>query len=309
MIRFIQFSRKTSLILAILTFVVLGVGNAAEAVTPYESMLLIRERNLRDLERAKELRGKAMLQKSRLQTIVEKAKRGAQDPKLDKETLNKILEGAPAGIQNAKKTLTETERAIKNIQMNLEWIERAINNSGNALKPNKGYNPVGDVGFGMVLQPTFANVQLLRPGHKNTIPLGQEKFLPGDEIVSDKLGHTAVTSLGSENYVIVVGPVTRLKLEQDDKKKGTIWSLSQGVVHYAPLGANAAAGPALLRTPDSIVQGSPDSEYDVRVNDKGETSVEVYQGRVEVQEPNKGVSYFVDAKTNKPTTTRWWEKK
>ena len=276
--------------------------------SPHETLVLMRERIQHDLDRAKEVRGKAMLQKSRLQTIIEKAREGTQDPHMDKEIFNQILAGAPAGIQDAEQALTKTEHTIKDLELRMKWTERAITNLHSALKPDKGYDPKNALGFGMVLgQPPTANVRLLRHGQSQPIPLGDNTFRPGDEIVSDQLGQTTVCSLGSLNYAVAVGPKTRLKLEQDEKTTGTLWSLSEGVIHYVPLGVNSSAVPARVRTPDAIVQGSPGSAFDVRVNEKGETSVEAYQGRVAVQEPAKGVSYFVDSKEDRPTTNHWWE--
>ena len=280
----------------------------AANTSPYDTLLLMRERIKRDLDKAKEIRGKAMLQKSRLEALMEKVRQGAQDPNIDQETFHKILEGAPAGIADAERSLTTTEQTIKDLELKMKWTQRAIDNLDSAMKPEKKYDPANDLGFGMVLQPTLANVQLLRHGQTGTSPLGEGQFLPGDEIVSDKLGHTTVSSLGSANYVIAVGPETRLKLEQDDKTKGTVWSMSEGVIHYSPLGVGSDTLPARMRTPDSIVQGSPDSEFDVRINAKGETSIEVYRGKVEVREPAKGTSYFVDSAKDRPTTDHWWEK-
>jgi tetratricopeptide (TPR) repeat protein len=275
--------------------------------TPYDNLLLMRERNLRDLEKAKQARGKAMLQKSRLQAALEHAKKGTRDPSLSKEAFDIIVAGAPAGIQRAEQTLTETAHSIKELEMKLKWTERAIKNLDSAMKPERGYDPKYEVGFGMVLQPGLANVQVLRAGHDSAIPLGDGSFLPGDEIITDPWGQTKVSSLGSSNYVVAVGPETRLKLEQDHKIEGTVWSLNKGIVHYSPLTQDGNANPARLRTPDSIVQGSPDSEFDVRISDKGETFVEVYRGRVEVQEPMKGASYFIDSKTDGARTVKpWW---
>jgi len=266
----------------------------AENPSPFDNLMLIRTRILRDLEKAKELRGNATLQKSRLQTLVSE---GRQDDQV------------AAGIENAEQTLIKTEQTIKALEMKLGYTDRAIENMDSALKPRKNYNAEFDSGFGMVLQgANNANVQLLRSGHDSTIPLGNDRFLPGDEIITDASGHTKVSSLGSSNYVIAVGTDTRLKLEEDHKSRGTVWSLNQGVVHYSCLTAGMSAPPARLRTRDSIVQGTPDSEYDVRINEKGETSVEVYRGRVEVQEPLKGVSYFVEAKPDNAGRPAWWNR-
>jgi hypothetical protein len=56
------------------------------------------------------------------------------------------------------------------------------------------------------------------------------------------------------------------------------------------------------------VQGNDGSEYDVRIGEKGEAFVEVYRGKVEVKEPKKGTSYFVEAKPETSNLPRWWEK-
>jgi len=270
---------------------------AAENPSPHESLLLNQERIARDLEDAKERRGKAMLQKSRLESLMAKAAQGKkEDPNLDTEAFLKIIQGAPAGIERAQAALAKTETSIKNLEMRRQWTERAINNLDKAMKPDGKYNPKYDLGFGMVLGgAASANVQLLRAGHDSTIALGEDRFLPGDEIVTDPLGHVELSSLGAVNYVIRVGAGTRLKLEEDHKERGTVWSLKKGTIHCAPIVDSVRTPPARVRTLDSIVQGSPDSKFDVRINKKGETTIEVYQGRVEVQEPEKGTSYFVEA--------------
>lgn len=283
----------------------------ASKPSPYENLIMIREQIKRDLEQAKERRGQAVLQKSRLESILETAQAGKHTPDLDEETFNQILKAAPGGIEEAKQVLSETEAEIQKLEMRSQWTERAIKNLDESMKPERGREDSAKyaLGFGMVLSgPATANVGLVRAGHDGAIPLGDNSFMAGDEVVTDKMGHAELSSLGASNYVIALDNQTRLKLEEDHKERGTVWTLNEGRIHSSPIVPEYPQPPARIRTRDSVIQGSPDSEFDVRINAKGETTLEVYRGKVEVQEPAKGTSYFVEADTaDGPEVTPWWK--
>jgi len=280
---------------------------AEEVYSPREKLVLMKERISRDLEKAKELRGRAMSQKGRLEEIIQKAEAGVRDPNMDPQVYEKVLAAAPAGIKNADEILAKTEAAIKQLELELGWTDRALKGLAVVTK-NENYDPKHDLGFGMVSGAASGGVSLLRHGHDKTVPLGKDElFLPGDEIITNENGQTRLSSLGSTNYKIVAGSITRLKLEQDHKEKGTVWRLNGGKVHFAPSLGSASAPPRLV-TSRGVVQGSEGSEFDVRVDDKGEVFIEAYQGRVEVKEPEKGTGYFIEAEPGAVKSPRWWEK-
>ena len=227
---------------------------------------------------------------------------------MDPEVFQKVLAAAPEGVKRADETLAKTEKAIRDLNLRLEWTDRALKN----LPAKEGTTPgmeEGAVGFGYSLSSdNSANVQLLRHGQKETIPLEKNEFLPGDEIVTDSYGKTKLKTLGAGNVLVTVGPSTRMKLETDGRA-GTTWNLRQGTVHCAPFLEDLAGGNSLIVTSEAVVQGEEGSEYDVRISEKGQTFVEVYRGKVEVKEPKKGTSYFVEPGAGTSKQPRWWEEK
>lgn len=305
---------KKFFIFVVLMAVVAGTSLAEEAYSPREKLILMRERVLRDLEYAKELRGRAMLQKGRLGEIMKKAEAGARDPNMDPEVFKTILAGAPEGMRRAEETLTKTEKIIRDLNVRLEEADRALKNL--PAKDGRDYfYETLDVGKGYAIGPgTLANVQVLRHGHDETIALGKQKFLPGDTLVTDAEGQVTVKASWSTDTLVTVGPETRVQLEKD-RKEGTQWRLEKGIVHcredeFVRLEAPAGSIRKLpvIVTAEAVVMGDAESEFDVRVDEKGQTFVEVYSGRVEVKEPKKGTSYFVKPE-GISKAPRWWEKK
>ena len=304
---------KPFLLFLIITMTAVGTSVAEEMYSPREKLLLMKERISRDLEYARELRGLAMSQKGHLEEIMRKAKAGTKDPSIDPEAFEEILRLAPLGLRNAEETLAKTEKAIQGLTLRLEQTDNALKNL-----PGKEATPffeVLDIGGGYSVSPlNFANVQLLRHGHEETISLGQRRFLPGDTIVTDKWGQTSVKSSHASGTRLTVGPDTRIQLEKD-RKEGAEWRLEKGVIHcrvyeeYLNEENPLPSKPAVITTADAVILGNEESEFDVRIDEKGQTFVEVYQGKVEVKEPKKGTSYVVKADPGTARLPRWWEER
>lgn len=280
---------------------------AEDTYSPREKLILMKERISRDLEKAQELRSQAMLQKGRLEGIIQKAKEGSLDPNTDPVVYEKVLAAAPAGLQHAEETFAKTETTIRDLNLKLGWTKRALDN----LPAEEGKThdqEIGAVGFGYSLASSNPNtIQLLRHGHEETIPLEKNQFLPGDEIITDPDSQTELVTLGAGSVIVTVGPGARVRLEHDGKE-GATWLLRKGRVHCVPLTAGILGKNPSFVTPEAVVQGDEGSEYDVRIGEKGEAFVEVYQGRVEIKEPKKGTSYFVEAGADASTLPRWWGK-
>lgn len=286
----------------------LGTAGSEEIYSPHEKLVLMKERISRDLNDAKELRGRAMSQKGRLEEIIRKAQSGVQDRGTDPEVYKKVLVAAPAGLQHAEETRAKTETTIRELNLKLEWTERALKNLP-AEEGKTHSQEIGAIGFGYSLVSSNANtIQLLRHGHEETIPLGKNQFLPGDEIITDPDSQTRLVTLGAGNVVVTVGPGTRVRLEHDGKE-GATWLLRKGTVHCIPFTEGILGKNPSFVTPEAVVQGNEGSEYDVRIGEKGEAFVEVYQGRVEIKEPKKGTSYFVEAGPEASNLPRWWEER
>jgi len=273
---------------------------------------LIRERIQRDLNHAKVIHDQASLQKSRLQTIMGKARREIQDSDADKENFNKILAGAPAGIAEAERAIAKAEKAIKELELKKQWnddVLAGIERSESA--EDKRATTAALVGQGWVFDRPSGNVQIKRYGHEELISLGKSKILPGDQITTDAWGHTIVGTLNSGNSVLAIGKETHVKLESDDRDNGTVWNVYHGIIHIAPLTPQMmAVKPPLVTTPDGEVQGGADSAFDVRVNEKGVTSIVVYQGQVKFKDAKtKMIHEFNPAETNSAAVNSWWTEK
>ncbi len=306
-INYFGFFVKRKLALGFIIFFVFSLFTffyaiAADApYSPQEKLILMRERILRDLDKAKEIRGLAMSQKGRLQEIMKEAQSGQHSSNINQEVYEKVLAAAPANIKRTEEALAETEKLIRGLTLKLAWTERTLNN----LAPEK---PAA-VGFGFSMASyNLANVKLLRHGQEKIIPLGKDQFLPGDEIITDKYGKTRLGTSGAVDVIVTVGAGTRLKYERDNLREGTVWKLQKGIIHCAPLTEGITGRNPLIVTSDAIIQGEEGSEYDVRIDESGQVFVEVYRGKAEVKETQKGTSYFSEAGTGTVMLPRWWEK-
>ncbi len=287
---------------------------ADDIYSPRETLMLMRERIVRDLEYVKELRGYTMTRKGKFEEIMKKAEQGARDPNLDPEAYEQILRAAPIGLQNAERTLEKTEKAIRDLNTKLEQVDRNLENLPVEKATSDGIERVR-IGQGYQLGPgSLGNVQLLRHGHDELIGLGKERFLPGDAIVTDANGQVSVKTTWSIDSIVTVGRETQIRLERD-RSEGVEWRLQKGVVHCRPdesLSDEQNQRPLkvhpVIVAPETIVVGEKGSEFDVRVDERGQTFVEVYQGKVEVKEPKKGIAYVVEP-TGTSKRPRWWEEK
>ena len=298
---------------------------ADEIYSPREQLMLMRERITRDLEYAKRLRGYTMTRKGKFEEIMKKAEQGVRDPNLDPEAYEQILRAAPIGLQNAERTLEKTEKAIRDLNTKLEQVDR---NLENLLAEKAASDDIKRVriGQGYQLGPgSLESVQLLRHGHDELIGLGKERFLPGDAIVTDTNGQVSVKTTWSIDSIVTIGRETHIRLEKD-RSEGVEWRLQKGVVHCRvdeswrdqqvdvdDLGVGTRSHAPqrehpVIVTPETIVLGEEGSEFDVRVDEQGQTFVEVYQGKVEVKEPKKGIAYVVEP-TGTSQRRRWWEEK
>lgn len=315
-------NRKTKIILILLPllFPLLFINIAFSQESPsqkqqkvdatWEKLLVIRQRNQRDLDKAEQLRIQALTQIKNAKMIMKIAKENPDDLYITSH--REALQLAPAALKYGEEVLAGAEESIEQAKLKLGWTDRALKNL-DELKA-KNINLGKDVGMAVPVQ---------QKGSFEIIPKGEYEFrshpykltdstltdylLPGDQIVTKEDSFTHILTTFSSGYGLYVGPNTSLALVQDNRH-GTVWYLSKGKIHFT-FEADEEYGrdekTPIIKTPDSEIECNLYSTFDVYIDEKGKSHVQVHKGNVKITGPDEIYQILRSLKGEKELP--WWK--
>ncbi|HTL70975.1 MAG TPA: FecR domain-containing protein [Candidatus Eisenbacteria bacterium] len=282
-----------------------GVVRAAEEQSPREKILTIRARALRDRSAAEALRRDAQTQISNARSILERAKANPGDPAI--KGREEVLQRAPEALSYGERVLAKAEKGIQEAELRVRWADRALANLKEGPDAPKQFYAGGAFPLSLRWRGQVKVTAGDREG--KVFQLDQRGILPDDLIETGGDARVEIMSYYNPDNVLTLGPDTEFSLAKDSQT-GTRWNLLKGKIHSAPVSLDSKLPPRIT-TPRGDVEASPGSEFDIVVDEEGQTTVTPYRGEVKVV-PFKGDSVWPDLVTyedRKPVKTPWWEEK
>ncbi|MBI4971571.1 MAG: hypothetical protein HZC17_07020 [Candidatus Omnitrophica bacterium] len=274
--------------------------------SPREKILIVKERAVRDREKAIELKSKAETQITNARAIMDRAAANPDDPSLKNK--EQVLALAPGALKYGEEVLVKAEKNIQDADLKIIGADRALKYLNDATVEKQGMKKQFYSGGAFPLLVTWqGQVGVSAAGNWKNVPLTENGILPGDMLNTGKDSQLELLSFYCPDNVLTVGAETQLVLSKDNPEE-TRWGLMSGKIHSRPTSDDSKIPPRIV-TPKGVIEAAPGSEFDVIVAEDGQTTVTPYKGDVKLTAFKDQSPFWDDVVSGdkKKTEKPWWE--